>query len=365
MKINNDEKAFANYGMFRDWLEEVNSVTEWKRVTSKHTTLSPYGDNPFPQFGGDEFGVSVSFDEGYTNIPFRKTALTSVMARADVTGKGLQRLFEADKEKFCEHINFYYTLKPKNKTEMLALIQDDKLSALHSGNYSIIPMSAVFDTVIDGLNDKCDSYKIKSCYWSWELSKIDVEITDRYFNSVYQQFLSKYLGNNEIKVHLKVISSDVADSAVRIVPYVIINDSSTLPLAGITATRHYGNANISAVMKGFDKAYPAYEASCRQLGALADVKIVHKRNAMIKAFTYLRIPQRYASALCEKYDNITPSNALDVYLSMSEVFNIMQGKLKELDIMKYQETLTKLISQSKAQWENYDVAGEVTWKAKE
>lgn len=360
-QIEVNEKTFKDYQNFCDWLKVIDDVTEWRRVNSDVTLFEPFGDgNPFPALGGDEYGVSASFDAGFNKVPFRHTALASVIARADITGKGIQRVFEADKDIFCRHLNEYYSLKPKK--EMLALIQDGKLSALHSGNYSIIPLGAIYDCVNEYLRERCTDVDICNCYWSWEISQVDIEINDEYFNGIYQKYLSKYLDSIS-NIKLRVISSDVADSAVRVIPY-ILSGKIVIPLAGVTATRHYGEADISAVKKGLNKTFLEFDSSFRQLAGLADIRLNNKKNVMIKAFSYLRFPQKYAAELCEWYQN-TPTNALDVYTSMTEVFDRMKSKLKTTDIMRYEEIFTKLIMFNQVRWEKFDVSGTVAWSARE
>ena len=47
----------------------------------------------------------------------------------------------------------------------------------------------------------------------------------------------------------------MAEAAVRMYPYLIVYDDKFIPLAGTTATRHYGEANLSNVINNIKKTF--------------------------------------------------------------------------------------------------------------
>lgn len=356
-----NEMNFTNIRDFMSQLDAVADVTEWVRTNLDDVELKALdNDNPFPNFGGDAYGIGIKIDEEPV-IPLRSTSISTLITRADVSGKGIQRLFDADKLLFCKHINSYYLLKPKKRKDCLALVQDGKLSALHSGSYSIIPLKGVFQSIEEYFADNFESYSLQNAYWSWEYSETNYLIEDEYFKKVYNTLSSKYF-DGESKVKLRCISSDVAEAAVRIYPYILVGNKA-VPLAGTTATRHYGEANLSDVIKNISKAFVGFEASCRSLNGLADVKISHTKNCMIKAYTALRIPQKYAAPIAEKYEN-TSSDALSIYISMCECLEYMKKSgLDKASIMKYEEVLSKLITYNVIKWKEMDIPGNVAWAA--
>lgn len=70
---------------------------------------------------------------------------------------------------------------------------------------------------------------------------------------------------------------------------------------------------------------------------MADIAVRFKKNAMIRIFTDLHIPQKYAAEICEQYDNL-PTNALDVYTSLAEVLPAMKGKVSPSALLSYEES---------------------------
>ena len=91
IEINRPEtKRFGDYRQLADHLNEVKDSSEWTIVRAEDTSFDgESGANTFEAMGGDEFScVSVSFDEGVTQIPLRYTALTSILNRCEVSGDG-------------------------------------------------------------------------------------------------------------------------------------------------------------------------------------------------------------------------------------------------------------------------------------
>ena len=357
-----NEMNFTNFADFIDQLNEVSDVTEWVRTNLDNIKLEKLdNNNPFPNFGGDAYGIGITIDDEST-IPLRSTSINTLITRADVSGKGIQRVFDERKDLFCEHLNAYYALKPKKRKDCLALIQDGKLPALHSGCYAIIPLKGIFEAIENYFEDSFSKYTLRSAYWSWEYSEVDYSIQDKYFEDVYNKLSSKYFEGSS-KIRLRCISSDVAEAAVRMYPYLIVNDDKFIPLAGTTATRHYGEANLSDVINNIKKTFISFEASCRSFAGLKDIKINNTKNCMIKAFTALRIPQKYAIPVTEPYNN-TPSNALDIYIAMCDCLEYMKkAEIDKESVMRYEEILSKLVTYNVSKWKDMDIPGNVAWVA--
>ncbi|MBQ5641720.1 MAG: hypothetical protein IIV05_07930, partial [Ruminococcus sp.] len=148
-----ETKSFSGYAELADHLKAVTNASEWSIVRSEETSFDgDSGANTFEAMGGDEFScVTVSFDEGGTQVPLRYTALTSILNRCEISGDGIKKLFLSDKEYFAKHLNRYLSLKDNAKRQMLALVQDGKLSALHSKAYTPISQTDVFELVEDYL----------------------------------------------------------------------------------------------------------------------------------------------------------------------------------------------------------------------
>ena len=162
-------------------------------------------------------------------------------------------------------------------------------------------------------------------------------------------------------MRMRAISSDVAEAAVRFNTFLLVGELA-LPLNGSVSVKHMGKVTIDTVQSKMKGIFASFEASCRSLGGLADIPVRYKKNAMIKIFTDLHIPQRYAAEICERYDN-SLTNALDVYTSLAEVLVEMKGKVSASALLSYEEALSRVITYPRHRWNAFDIPGVVAWGA--
>ena len=158
-------------------------------------------------------------------------------------------------------------------------------------------------------------------------------------------------------MRMRAISSDVAEAAVRFNTFLLVG-TLALPLNGSVSVKHMGKVTIDTVQSKMKGVFASFEASCRSLAGLADIPVRYKKNAMIKIFTDLHIPQRYAAEICERYDN-TLTNALDVYTSLAEVLVAMKGKVSVSALLNYEEALSRVITYPRQRWIAFDIPGVV------
>ena len=359
-----EQETFDTFEKFLDKLNMVATDTSWQECTADSILFAENPEGvPFEGFGGDEFEcINLSLNHGWTFVPLRYTSLQSILSRAECYGNGIKRLFLANKSKFAEHLNdYFHLLTDGRKSKMLALIQEGKVSAIHSGSYKPIPMPEIFKILEDYIHD-FDNATFLYGEWSWESAQARYKIVDKQLEDVYTNLLKKYFNFKQVDIELMAISSDVAEAAVRFYPRFVLNNSTLVPLSCGASVKHIGAVDLETVESRLGDVFTSFEAACRNLAALADVRINHKKNTMMKAYAKLNIPQKYAADICEKYQNI-PTSALDVYTSMCEVLNAMKGNVSDSSILNYEDALTKLITYNRASWNRLDVSGVVTWQA--
>lgn len=358
--------TFTDEGDFLDKLRAVENDTEWYEVSADSIELAAVdGANPFPEMGGDPFNcVTISFNNGWTARPLRNTCLNSLLQRAEVAGTAIKKLFIADPNKFSSHLNTYLRLKDEKRKAMKALVQEGKVSAVHSAGYAVIPMPQIFEMTADYMADTLEDSSFIGGEWSWEMSTALYRVEDRRLLQAYSNLLGKYFQFKEISVSLRATSSDVAENAVRFSPRLVI-DGVTIPLSADASVRHYGDdADIDMVADKLAGVFTSFSASCRVLSALADLSIQNTKNTMIKVFSKLAIPQKYAAEVVEHYDN-TASNALLVYTGMCRVLNNMKAAgLEAAQLVMYEDLLAKVITFNATMWRNFDIPGTVSWNAK-
>ena len=159
-------------------------------------------------------------------------------------------------------------------------------------------------------------------------------------------------------------------------PYLIVNDDKFIPLAGTTATMHYGEANLSDVINNIKKTFISFEANWRKSdsslietgndafsGSNGERKSRESKKTASKGSARQRIPQKYAIPVTEPYNN-TPSNALDIYIAMCDCLEYMKkAEIDKESVMRYEEILSKLVTYNVSKWKDMDIPGNVAWVA--
>lgn len=359
-----EKETFQYFNDFFAKVKEVTDDSEWLECDVANIEFSQSPDaNPFEELGGGEFdAVQFSPSGGWVYYPLRYTALSSILTRADISGNGIKELFLANKEQFATVLNWLIAVKNGRKSKMLALIQDRKLSALHSAAYKQINMADVFEQVDNYLFENFEDVEFKQGVWSYAASEAVYKLGDKELQEVYKKLLAKHFkSSTRVSVELLATTSDVAETAVRYYPRLDCGNVA-FPLVG-KGVKHIGNASLQKCRDALEELFISFEAAFRNVAALADIKIFNMKNTMIKAFTMLNVPQKHAAELCEQYDNV-PSNALDVYTSMCRVLPTLRTRLSRSAALNYEDTMSRMIMWNRSTWEHMDIPGVVAWGAK-
>lgn len=359
---------FSSNSEFLAHLDYVESGTEWCKVDVHNLNFAvDETANPFVTLGGSEYGcLMTSFDGGITYLPWGSTTMGSVLNRCEISGRGIERLFLANKREFCDLLNTTIQLVDKGQRQMLALVRGGKLHALHSGRYAPISERELFDIAEEYLSD-FEYHILKEAEWTPELVYASYLIEDEELLNSYEKIMgsaSNKITLRDAEFSLRVATSDIAESSATVTPQ-LITEGIRLPLLGGRGVAHKGEITRERLEAMLYRSFTAFEASFHSLAALADIKIRHKKNAMIKAFTAIKFPQKYCVELCERYDNV-PASALEVYKSMAEALDNVRGKGNGSmqKTLIYEEMFCKLLLYTANQWATFDVPGVVAWGAK-
>lgn len=142
-------ESFSTYDAFQDYLEFVEENQEWCYHTLDNTkfevdddnNLIMKIDNSFMPFNGDENEVEV--------YPVTDLAIPSLIRRAEVTGDGIERLYEQNKITFCTHLEDYFSTKGSSRNKLKSCILFGNCNAVHSGNYAPISQAEFYKGTFD------------------------------------------------------------------------------------------------------------------------------------------------------------------------------------------------------------------------
>lgn len=198
--------------------------------------------------------------------------------------------------------------------------------------------------------------------YSEEMTDVLLSIEDSSLIGAYSSILNKYGLGKATSCFVNIIASDIAEASCICEPK-IVSDNYKIPLGNKLSLRHTGKATVEKALEKISELFAGFTAQVRSLEILEDISITNAKNAMIKAFVYLKFPQKEASDIVEAF---VPkyNNALEIYLHMTKVLNNI-NKSNPYDALRTEEQLARLIALSAKKWRSFDVSGTVSWNAKD
>lgn len=355
-------ESFSTYDAFQDYLEFVEENQEWCYHTLDNTkfevdddnNLIMKIDNSFMPFNGDENEVEV--------YPVTDLAIPSLIRRAEVTGDGIERLYEQNKITFCTHLEDYFSTKGSSRNKLKSCILFGNCNAVHSGNYAPISQAEFYKGTFDFLFNSFSNVNFISGTYSEEMTDVLLSIEDSSLIGAYSSILNKYGLGKATSCFVNIIASDIAEASCICEPK-IVSDNYKIPLGNKLSLRHTGKATVEKALEKISELFAGFTAQVRSLEILEDISITNAKNAMIKAFVYLKFPQKEASDIVEAFV-AKYNNALEIYLHMTKVLNNI-NKSNPYDALRTEEQLARLIALSAKKWRSFDVSGTVSWNAKD
>lgn len=352
---------------FIDYLEFIEENQEWCYHTLENTKFEVDENNQLvmkidnsicPTLNGD----SENDSENIEIYPVTDLAVPSLIRRAEVTGDGIERLYELNKSKFCQHLEDYFDTKRTARGKLVSCVLFGNCNAVHSGNYVPVSQLEFFKAVCGYLKNSFTDVDFVDGTYSENITDVLVRIDDVSLTGAYTAILSRYGLGKATSCMAKIIASDIGEASCICEP-AIICDNYYIPLGNKLSIRHTGNASVDKAVEKIGELFAGFTAQVRSLEILEDISISNAKNAMIKAFVYLKFPQKEASEIVESF---VPkhNNALEIYLAMTQTLN-KSNKANPYEALRDEEKLARLLTISAKKWRSFDVSGVVAWNAKD
>lgn len=353
---NEKRENFSEESLFLDHLDFIVENEEWCYHNIENTDFSYF----------DSMSQIVMTVDGVEDYPVSDLALPSLIRRCEVTGDGIERLALHNKPVFCQHMIDYFGTKNNARTNLISCVLFGRVNAVHSGNYVPINQSEFFRAVLEFFSNSFSGVTFISGMYSESITEAVIEIDDDTLTGVYTALLSKYMsngnGNDKVRCLVKILASDVGEVSCIVEP-MLVCDSAVIPLGSKLSLRHTGKkATVENAVECISELFAKFTEQLRGLEFLEDIEIKNPKNAMIKAFTYLKFAQKYAS---DVVDIFVPQhyNALEIYVHMTKA--LANAKTESTyDNLRNDEKLARLTGITIKKWKSFDVSGTVAWSAK-
>ncbi len=368
------QTTFAREGELMRFLRERKEAATWLRKPTKDLRLvSMESEKAQKEVNGlcdeevledtkNHTQLLLRMKEGY--YPVRQCAIQTILKRAGISGSGLNRL---DRKTYARIVNMCLQTA---KGESLIRIADDKVSAVHGGDYcdyKILDTETLFQETIRYLEQHfkgfqylpdSGSYDHNVVTAMWELSG-NTELVEN-----YQEALEEHGIESEIYAPaLRLSTSDVANKSVTLYPMLLCDgNNQTINLGHPIRLEHSGEADIEKFREKLKGLYSRYQDAIMDIEHLLYVPIHHPVNCLISVMKELHIGKKLGSQALELYvaqngEGQTTAHAL--YYALNEVcfFAACEGR-QGSKLLKMEEDITKALHMD---WTDYDLFGTVSW----
>jgi len=322
-----------------------NDVTEEDITTSMTTTKT---------------SIAFPYNNRICMYPLRYTAFTHMQERAGVGGRAINnlssksRVNEISPEMRCFIINECLSLH-NDKTKIL--VRDGKVTALMSGDekdYQVMPIIDLLDILKKSVSTYFSANRFVSGQVSHELSCIEYELDDDTIkNNIKTVLKNNNISFNNLKLMLRLTSSDVGLCAARLTPIIYV-DNKVLPIGNALCVEHKGSGVMEAFSSICDRFLAMYKNNVENIKRLMNIKIKDPKDSLIRTVEKLGL-KGFSTALrmcCERIEmeHQSSCSAYDIYwytmemLYVQEDLNKNNGKEPSLfHSIKNQEVISQIL----------------------
>ncbi len=369
--------TFSSYPMMLDYHEVQARGSQWKHSQVKDLQVEPL-DASSPNF----FNLS-AFASGTTKeavedtaenlglalringelYPIRQTAYKSLLDRAKIGGTALPKL---DRKVLSDTLNACLKLY---SSEALALIRDEKVAAVHSGDevdYSILPIDQLLITLRDKLDDRFPDNEFAEGYSDHSISSATF-IMPKQQEDILGSYAALLKAEGKTKMAdklvpgIRFVTSDTGIASAK-VSAILLGMQSPIHIGGCIAVDHRHRSKISDFDKALDQLFAQFGDNIKKLEKLLSIKLNYPVNAMTRVCKKLCMPKKAALEAISMFEMSYgggSATAHDVFMAMQEIlFTMRVEKTPESKIISLEENMSRALS---INWSDYDLARKVEY----
>ena len=252
MKIldENYDLSFRSETEAKETFERIDENDRWIDLTTEDVTAIPIDNIPIylgkiredakiPETitddsiiecmsSGISLGVRFPMDGEYTCIPVGITGYLSLIQRAGYQNANALYLTEPKKEfnpmaPDKKSIVINYGFETQGAKPVKALIRDEKVRYLASGEYQRLPFSLLMSAFKEGLEKEFEEVCFVDSSASHEYMHVLYKIKDAFLEATMKEILAKAMIFKPFSFGCRLTSSDVGLSGANIYPFLLIN----------------------------------------------------------------------------------------------------------------------------------------------
>lgn len=255
--------------------------------------------------------------------PTRHTAFTSICQRAGLGGPTISNFIGT---------SFKKVLPVTEKAAWLTrgfslyaqkcniLIRDEKISAMMSSSYSILPADELVEALEKELKKEHKDTKMLNATISHEYLNVEYLLNDEDADSSFSLLL-KDLGLDEnVKTGIGFATSDVGLSRAYVYPFFMIESGYKTRFGDSIGVEHEGKNSVDTFVQLLPKADSLFKEAENQIEKLGntDIKSVSYTVRNIVDDNKSLFPKSFADDIIATLSS-QPGTAIDVYLALNEI----------------------------------------------
>lgn len=299
----------------------------------------------------------------------------SLYGSAKIEGSALGRI------SLDELVTILNTCFPMSNGRTLMLLRHDKIMALHTGKYCIMPVSQLIRVTEEKLRDRFGRITFREGFHSncftrgiWTLDDKQNDFMDQYYASRKKNDAVPLRQEQNIIPALKFSASDTAQSRVVASPVIYcVESGDCLPLVDGIAIKHVhrtgGLEGVAFYEESLDQVWAKFDKGQEVIDKLIRTEIWNPVNCFVGLCNTVNgsatmIPRKYADAARETIEMLAASesclSAYDMYLAMGQCIRAAkkQGAAFQT-IENIEESIARMLQ---LDWSKLDTGGVVAWR---
>ncbi len=286
----------------------------------------------------------------------RTSSFNSLLQRAQISGRSINRLYEEKRFKFVEHMNLYLSLYGEKAK---VLIRGGRTAAVLSKDYAIINQKELFQRTFGVIKSRFDNYDFIEGYIGEEFSTSLLKTkSDVLLYTEMKPLLDRYDCTEAIPT-IRIITSDIGVSHAKLVPMITTEKGTIIAFGDTLEVKHIGNKTVEDFLEKVEVVFPKMLESVNRIKELKELVFDNGDTIMKELGKKYKVPTPLINTAITNMIEIEgdgPVTGTDLYYYFCDILDVAKMQdYKPEQLVAIEEAVGRiLISRN---WARYDYPG--------
>lgn len=297
--------------------------------------------------------------------PVGMSAIKGLCEKAKLQAKGWDILRKEDPQDLAEVLN---RLMRHSKGKLCVLLQDEKIRAVNSGRYAILPISEVLQMIETWVNSEYPAAKFVRGYTSHEFTSLYLDLS-AYKNELLGNM--PMLAASAYTPGVIIRTSNVGLNSVSVKPSLVISgtfcpmgNSIDTPHTACGDTNERTEAMRQKVKAALSTTFPVFKDAAMEIEDMKNVQVNNAQNAVLRGLKFCGFAKEPAYQAFDVFSQMYGTGictAYDCYMSAIDAFGYAMNMAGQ-NVRKQIEIADSLARAVRYNWEKAGTyAGNFSW----